>query len=97
MPQAPSATASSTCAATLATAASFTSGPDAHTLFEPVAGLRTLPTRSVNVVTNASSWSALTYSRFGLMHAWPAFKNLSAAAPLAARTGSASGKTTNGA
>ena len=55
------------------------------------------PTLVAIVSVNASTEADGTYSLLGLMHAWPAFRYLSAAAPFAAWTGSASGITMNGA
>ena len=54
-------------------------------------------TRLVNSSRNGSTWLSCTNMRLGEMQACPVFRNLTAAAPLAAWTGSASLKTMNGA
>ena len=77
--------------------ASSISGPTVTPSVKPLPAFSAWRTAAPCVATNCSAMPRCTSMRLGQMHAWPVLRNFTAAAPLAACTGSASSNTRNGA
>ena len=88
--------ASATWRSIFASAASSISGPTVTPSVKPLPAFSPSK-RSSMVATNCSAMPRCTSMRLGQMHACPVLRNFTAAAPLAACTGSASSNTMNGA